>query len=111
MTIINKLDELTSIKEITNDDKIKVWETIQYFSKYIDLVIRKNTKLALNKTVDEIENEEIEEKYNECIEKINFLNNISQEFMGEKIFEEFERKKIEEFFWEVTNEVYKNRLR
>lgn len=83
-----------------------------HFSKYIDLIIRRNTKLTLNKAVDEIENKEIEEKYNECIEKINFLNNISQEFIGEKIYnKEYERDKIEEFFWEVANEVYENRLR
>lgn len=111
MSIIEKFDKLASMSEIKHEDKIKVYDILLSFSEYIALVVRKNIKSPIYSLEDRKMEQEIERKYEKCIEGIAFINGLSVEILGERIYDkEFIRNEVERFIHEVIDEIYRNRM-
>ena len=80
------------------------------FSEYISLVVSKNIELSIYSLEDEKAPEEIEEKYEECIEGIVFLNSLSEKYLGERIYDkELNRNEVERFMQKIIDEIFRNR--
>lgn len=110
MSIIEKLDKLASMDEIKDENKIKAYNTLLNFSEYISLVVSKNIELSIYSLEDEKAPEEIEEKYEECIEGIVFLNSLSEKYLGERIYDkELNRNEVERFMQKIIDEIFRNR--
>jgi hypothetical protein len=101
--------ELVSM--VDEKDKIKVGETIVILTEYVTLVAKKNVELQVYSTKNKGNRKEIEGKYQKCIDEIKFLNSLSEEFLGEKVYKkEFERDEVEKFLQELLNEIFVNRI-
>ena len=116
MKIMKMLDRL--ISKVDVDKKVEIYEMQIELNEYIILVSKKNFEAHMNSfgnkfEVVEISQEsrrEIDQKYNLCLKYIKRFNELSEDYLGMKIYQgDFSRENIEEFLLELFDEMFSNR--
>ena len=102
MTLFEQLENLED--KAKKEDKTKIWEATRDFSGYVSLVSERNMLALFDDDTDELKlmDKRIEKEYIRCSKKLKFLNKLSIELSGKKIYtKSYMRDNVEKFFLEV----------